>query len=193
MKKLFLIILGIMLLSQTALANDKKEVEDLIKNTFDHVLDILQKKDLLQEDKNCRVIEIVTPVFAFPKMAKLSLGRTHWLKLNKDQKEKFTSLFIKRLKSSFLEKLNLYSNEAIIYKDALKIKKKIHLPTELISKDNKIQMLYKLYKSKSGWKIYDIEIQGVSIISTNRSQFDQILQKGTFKDLINKLENTESA
>jgi len=192
MKKLFLIILGIVLLSQTALANDKKIVEELIKNTFNQVIETLQKKDLLPEDKDCRVIEIITPVFAFPKMAKLSLGRTHWSKLNKDQKEKFTSLFIKRLKSSYLEKLNLYTDEAIIYKDALKIKKKIHFPTELISKDNKISMLYKLYKSKTGWKIYDIEIQGVSLISAYRSQFDQILQKGTVKDLINKLENPES-
>ena len=49
-------------------------------------------------------------------------------------------------------------------------------------------MLYKLYVSKSGWRIYDIEIQGVSIIRSYRSQFAEILKNGTFDDLLEKLE-----
>lgn len=52
-------------------------------------------------------------------------------------------------------------------------------------------MLYKLYKSKDSWKIYDVEIQGVSIISTYRSQFSHILEKGTIDDLLLKLEKVK--
>ena len=95
---------------------------------------------------------------------------------------------MERLKASYLEKLSLYSDEKIVYKATIKVGKKIRIPTDLISKGSKISMLYKLYKAKNGWRIYDIEIQGVSIIRTYRSQFDQVLRKGTFNDLLLELE-----
>jgi phospholipid transport system substrate-binding protein len=67
---------------------------------------------------------------------------------------------------------------------------KIHVPTYLISKKNKISMRYKLYQSESEWKIYDVEIQGVSIIRSYRSQFSEILKNGTIDDLLLKLEKS---
>ena len=51
-------------------------------------------------------------------------------------------------------------------------------------------MLYKLYQSESDWKIYDVEIQGVSIIRSYRSQFSEILKNGTFDDLMLKLKES---
>ena len=52
-------------------------------------------------------------------------------------------------------------------------------------------MLYKFYESEHGWRIYDIEIEGISLIVTYRSQFDQVLNEGTVDDLIIKLEKSE--
>jgi phospholipid transport system substrate-binding protein len=49
-------------------------------------------------------------------------------------------------------------------------------------------MLYKFWKSRQGWKIYDLEIAGVSVVQTYRSQFDQVLRNGTFEDLLKELE-----
>jgi phospholipid transport system substrate-binding protein len=49
-------------------------------------------------------------------------------------------------------------------------------------------MLYKLYSADNTWKIYDVEIEGVSIIRSYRSQFNEILQKGTFDELLQKME-----
>jgi phospholipid transport system substrate-binding protein len=69
------------------------------------------------------------------------------------------------------------------------VKKKIHAPTYLVSKDKKISILYKFYKAEKNWKIYDLEIQGVSIIRSYRSQFSGILENGTVDDLLLKLEN----
>ncbi|MBW1748172.1 MAG: ABC transporter substrate-binding protein, partial [Deltaproteobacteria bacterium] len=105
---------------------------------------------------------------------------------------KFTDLFIKRLEASYLEKLSLYNDETIVYKTPVQSGRKVEIPTEVISKDKLISMTYKLYKSKHNWKIYDMEIEGISIIVTYRSQFDQILEKGTFDDLLLKLEAPEN-
>ena len=64
------------------------------------------------------------------------------------------------------------------------------MPTLLISKGKKISMLYKLDPTNNSWKIYDVEIEGVSIIRSYRSQFNEILQKGTFEDLLQKMQKS---
>ena len=191
MKSLLYAVLSLLILSQTVMADDISSAKKELKSKLDAAILVLQKNDLEQETKNNEVIEIVTPLFDFSLMARLSLGRKYWSGLTKENKKSFTDLFVKRLKESYLEKLNLYTNEIIVYGAPVQVKKKIHIPTELISKDNKIDMLYKLYKSKSGWKIYDIEIQGVSIISTYRSQFAEVMSTGTIDDLLLKLEKQE--
>lgn len=191
MKSLLYAVLSLLILSQTVMADDISSAEKVLKSKLDAVFVVLQKNDLEQETKNNEIIEIVTPMFAFSLMAKLSLGKKYWSGLTKEYKKKYTDLFVKRLKEAYLEKLNLYTNEIIVYRAPVQVKKKIHIPTELISKDNKIDMLYKLYKSKHSWKIYDIEIQGVSIISTYRSQFAEVMSTGTIDDLLLKLEKQE--
>jgi phospholipid transport system substrate-binding protein len=63
---------------------------------------------------------------------------------------------------------------------------------ELISKDKKVTITHKLRKVDKRWKIYDVDIQGVSILLTYRSQFDDILRKGTVEDLLSRLEKPPS-
>ena len=192
MKSLLYAALIFFIISQTGIKDDKKAANELLESKLDAVIVVLQKKDLEQQAKNNEVIEIVTPMFDFPLMAKLALGRKHWPGLAKEKKERFAELFSKRLKESYLEKLTLYTDEKIAYQEPVQVEKKIHIPTILISKDNSISMLYKLYKSKHNWKIYDIEIEGVSIISTYRSQFNQVLSSGNIDDLLLELEKPKN-
>ena len=194
MKSLLYAVLSLLILSQTVIADDKTAAEEALKSKLDAVISVLQKKELEIEAKKKEIFEIVTPIFDFSLMAKLTLGRKYWPGLAKEKQERFIELFIKRLKESYLEKLtrNTYSDEKIVCNAPIQVKKKIHIPTDLISKGNNIYMLYKLYKSKQDWKIYDIEIEGVSIITTYRSQFHEVLSKGTIDDLLKKLEEPEN-
>lgn len=193
MKSMIYVIMFTLILSQAAVADDKATVRELIKCKLDGVTQVLQEKNLAPEAKNKKILEIVMPVFDFSLMARLTLGKKYWPGLPEEKKEKFTELFIKRLKDSYIEKLTLYTgDEKIVFKDPVAVKKKIHIPTELIFKDNKISMLYKFYKSKNNWKIYDVEIEGVSIVQTYRSQFYQILNRGSIDDLLLKLEQAKN-
>ncbi len=187
-KVLFYTLLSFVFLSQAVTADDKSAAEEFIKSNLNAVFTVLQKEDLTQQAKNSQVVEIVTPMFDFKLMAKLSLGKKYWPDLSQDKKERFTELFIERLRQSYLNKLTAYTDEKISYESPVAINKKVHMPTQLISKGNKIDMLYKLYPSNNGWKIYDVEIQGVSIIRSYRSQFNEILQKGTFDELLQKMQ-----
>ena len=152
----------------------------------------MERKDLEKQAKRAAIEEIVTPMFDFQLMAKLSLGKKYWPDLSREDKDKFTGLFVERLRKSYLNKLTAYTDEKIIYESPVAVKKKVHVPTLLVSQSQKISMLYKLYSSKNTWKIYDIEIQGVSIIRSYRSQFKEILQNGTFDDLLQKMQKSDN-
>jgi len=191
MKSLLYSVFILLVMTQTVGADDKDVAKELLKSKIEAAIAVLQKKDLDQQEKNKQIIEIVTPMFDFPLMAKLSLGRKYWPGLAKEERQRFTELFTKRLKESYLDKLSLYTDEKVVFKTPVQEKRKIKIQTELISKNNTISMLYKLHESTNIWLIYDIEIQGVSIISTYRSQFDQVLNKGTIDELLIKLEKPE--
>ena len=192
MKSLLYAVFILLIMIQTGLTDDKSTAKELLESRIEAAIAALHKKDLDQQEKNKQVVEIVTPIFNFPLMAKLSLGRKYWPGLTKEKRQRFTELFTKRLKETYLGKLTLYTDQTVVYKTPVQVKRKIRIPTELVSKDNKISMLYKFHKSKHSWMIYDIEVQGVSIISTYRSQFDQVLSKGTIDELLLKLENPEN-
>jgi len=192
MKRLLYAVLILFITAQTGLTDDKNSAKKILASKLDAAIAVLQKKDMGRQEKDRQIIEIVRPIFDFPLMAKLSLGRKYWPGLSKEHKERFTDLFIKRLEASYLEKLSLYTHETVVYKTPIQNGRKVKIPTEVISEDKKISMTYKLYKSKRNWKIYDMEIEGISVIVTYRSQFDQILDKGTFDDLLLKLEPPEN-
>ena len=188
MIRILYIFLGLLILSQPLMADDKRDAEEIVKSKLDAVFAVLQKKDLDQQARKKEINEIVTPMFDFGLMAKLSLGRKHWPNLTREKKEKFTQLYIELLKTSYLDKLALYTDEEVIFEPPAQVKKKVRIPTQLVSKNRKTSILYKLYKPADDWKVYDLEIQGVSIIRSYRSQFGEILQSGTIDDLLLKME-----
>ena len=181
-------VIGLLLLGQAATAHDKGTAEEFLKYHLDAVFTVLQNTDLEENAKCDRVEKIVTPMFDFKRMAKLSLGRKYWPNLTREEQENFTNLFLERLRQSYLNKLTAYTDERVIYDSPVAVKKKVHVSTHLISKNKKISMLYKLYPSDNTWKIYDVEIQGVSIIRSYRAQFNEILQKSSFEDLLRKMQ-----
>jgi phospholipid transport system substrate-binding protein len=185
-------LIVLLLIVNPVMADNKHVAKQLLKSTLDDAIVVLKNKSLGIEEKGKQISDIVSPMFDFNKMAQLALGKQHWMGLAKEDQKKYTDLFVNRLKASYLEKLNLYTDEDIVYNDAVEIQDKINILTELVTKDNRISMLYKLYKSEACWRIYDMEIQGISIIRTYRSQFDQVLSSGNINDLFKSLENPEN-
>jgi phospholipid transport system substrate-binding protein len=185
-------VVGLLLLNLAIAADEKGTADEFLKSNLDAVFTVLQKKDLSLQAKNSEVAGIVTPMFDFQLMAKLSLGRQYWPDLSKEKRERFTELFVNRLRQSYLNKITAYTDETVVYEPPVKVDGKIHIPTYLISKGSKIGMLYKFYQSSGQWLIYDLEIQGVSIIRSYQAQFKEILRNGTFDDLLLKMEKPAS-
>jgi phospholipid transport system substrate-binding protein len=189
-KIFYSVVLGLLILSHTVAADDKTTAENALKSKLNAAIAVLQKEDVDLQVKTKEIEEIMAPMFDFSLMAKLTLGRNYWPKLNNGDRQRFIKLFTQVFKTSYLQKLIRYTDEKIIFESPIQIKKKVQIPTHLVSKDQKTSILYKLYESQNDWKIYDIEIQGVSIIRSYRSQFIPILQEGTIEDLMQALEKS---
>lgn len=172
---------------QAAVADELEEVSALTKEKITTLIGLLKNKEIDKETRNAKVVAEIEPIFDFPRMAKLSLGKKYWTQLSATQKKEFSDLFVKRMQESYLEKLELYTDEVVEFQEAQKVKKRIHVMTHLFTKGDKFEMLYKLYQSKKGWKIYDVEVLGVSVIQTYRSQLHGILKKGSIDDLLAQL------
>ncbi|MFO7860021.1 MAG: ABC transporter substrate-binding protein [Desulfosalsimonas sp.] len=161
--------------------------QSLLKEKISEIIDVLDSVDLSEDDKVSRIEDIVDPVFDYELMARLSLGRRHWTGLSADEQETFTRRFVTRLKDSYFDKISMYSGDAdatFEYRSVKEQNNKVHVPVEVRAGDETVDMVYKFYSARDTWKVYDVEINGVSIIRSYRSQFDQILADGTAEDLL---------
>jgi phospholipid transport system substrate-binding protein len=167
---------------------DPNDPEALLKDRLAAVIRILENDELDLAAKEAGINRLVQTVFDFELMSYLTLGKKQWTQMSPAQRKRFVELFVARLKASYRDKLSMYSGEKIVYKPPLRKGTKIQIPTELVTPDQHLTILYKMYeKRKRGWKIYDVEVQGVSLITTYRVQFKEVLSQGTLEDLLQKL------
>ncbi len=181
-------LLFFLLFSQVAVADVESEAEKLLKTSVNKVFTVLSDKELPIDQKKSKVIEITNPVFSFSLMAKLSLGKAHWSQFNAKQRVEFTGLFTGLFQGFYVDKLDLFSDEKVIFQPATIVgKKKVQIQTALMSKGTEYSMLYKMFKTRNGWKIYDFEVEGVSILQSYRSQYHHILKEVGIEGLLTKM------
>lgn len=125
-------------------------------------------------------------VFDYELMSRLSIGR-QWGTINSEQRDTFIKLFTEKLKNSYKDKLNLYTDELVHIKGLDKPKSnRIILKTELKGKQDTYEINYKFYpkQNDNDWLIYDVDLLGVSLIQTYRHQFSDFLQNKSFDELL---------
>jgi phospholipid transport system substrate-binding protein len=120
-------------------------------------------------------------------MGKRSLGKKHWKKITPEERKAFVDVFGKLLENSYANKLENYSEEKINYVDEIVKGKYAMVKTEVVRKNGSINVDYKLIESPSEWQVYDIVIEGVSLIKNYRSQFGKVIHNDSFDTLMDKL------
>ena len=191
--RILIVLLMLFFTSSAPLADEVKEIRAMTKEKVDIVINILKDKSLSKNEKKGGILETIDGLFDFSLMARLSLGKKHWKSLSKSKRKEFSELFVERLKLSYLEKLDLYTDEEVVVDEARKTKKnRVEVLTYLVTKDDKKEMIYKLYKTKKkGWMVYDVDVLGVSIVQTYRSQFSGVLKKETMEQLMERMRSAE--
>ncbi len=181
--------------------------EDIVRRRWVAVMSVVRDQKIDQQTKRFRVEEIVSPVFDFRAMTRLALGQKNWRKFTAAQAKEFSTLFVKRLKESYGRRVADYGGEKVLFKPRLPLKipksskpstrpdggpRIVHVPVEIVSKTSRWGILHKFRRVGDVYRIYDIEIEGVSILRSYRSQFNDVLGRGKPEDLLKRLRKPPS-
>ena len=165
---------------------------DQVRQTADQVLALLQDARFKGADKESqrrqRLRQIIGNRFDFEEMAKRSLG-ANWRRVSRDDQERFVQLFTDFLEKSYADQIDSYDGEKIAYGREQLAQDQAEVDSKIITKKGReVTVNYKLRSAGGDWKVYDVVIENVSLVNNYRSQFNRILAKATFNELLKKLE-----
>ncbi|WP_028580284.1 MlaC/ttg2D family ABC transporter substrate-binding protein [Desulfogranum japonicum] len=163
---------------------------DQLRPLIDKVTDILTDSSSAHhsnEEKVDRVMEIARDGFDFEEMSKRVLG-SRWRSLSAQEKSKFVDTFTELLKYAYVRQIDRYSGQRIEFLDQRIRGKRAEVKTLFLDGDTQIPVSYILIDREGKWLIYDVVVEGVSLIRNYLEQFQEILRKEDFQGLIVKLE-----
>lgn len=165
--------------------------QEQLKQSIYEILSVLRnpqlKADSQKENRRVTLEKIVEDRFDFKKMSQLSLAM-HWKERSAAEKSEFVVLFGQLLKDTYISKMEGYTDERVVFLNERIRKKKAQIDTKIITETIEIPLNYRMFtKGNDQWRVYDVVIEGVSLIGNYRSQFRQMLEKGSFEELMDKL------
>ena len=161
-----------------------------VKRTIDQVVQILQDKEMKKPDRvdeRRRLIEkTIGDRFGWEEMAKRTLG-AHWAKMNEKQRLEFVDLFRTLLTNTYIGRIESYSGEQIQYINERLQDGFAEVRTKVSSGKTEFPMDYRLLNKSGDWHVYDIVLDGVSLVANYRGQFNKIIHSSGYDDLVEKL------
>jgi phospholipid transport system substrate-binding protein len=152
---------------------------DTIKEHVNSVLDVLRNPALQgeanKEAKEQKIESIANQMFDYVALSRLTLGRS-WRDFNKEQQKEFVSLYRAILKKAYMDKILAYTDEKVVFdKDMMLAENKAEVQTRIITKSADIPISYRVYLKDGQWRVYDVIVEGISLVQNYRTQFREIL------------------
>ena len=165
-----------------------------IRGTIDRVIGILKDPALAAkgktEERRDLLRKEIAPVFDFGEMAKRSLG-PNWRDRTPEERDRFVALFRELLENSYLGKIESYQGEEIRYGNETVDGPYAQVKTVVVTtRGQEIPVDYRMFSDGERYRIYDVVIEGISLVNNYRSQFNSMLQKSSFAELMEKLRST---
>ena len=190
MKTLSAVALGILLLMQPILMAAGTAGNE-IRQTVDKLLAILKDPQLKGEGKKNerrnKLREVIYQRFDFTDMAKRSLG-SHWQRRSPEEQKEFVKLFTNLLEEAYLDKIESYNGEKVQYLKEREDNDYAEVDTKIVDqKGQDFSVDYRLHNVNGDWKVYDVLIEDVSLVNNYRAQFNRVLAKSSFEELLNRM------
>jgi len=190
LKRSVLCMITALFLATNAVAGVSNGVTDEVKKTVDEVVRIVSDKEMKKNDQKRRqaLKKSISKIFDYSEMAKRSLGK-HWNARTPAEKKQFADLFASLLENSYASKIESYNNEKIVYlkettdADHAEVKSKV-----VTAKRDEFTLDYRMINQNGKWMVYDVVIEGVSLVSNYRTQFNKIINKDGYPALVHKLQ-----
>lgn len=169
---------------------------DQVKNSVDGVIRIVQDPQLKQEsradERRAAIRKEAEALFDFTETAKRALGR-HWETLSDGQQREFVSLFTDLLERAYIIRIEQYSGERIVYVGDSAEGESATVKTRFVTKQGtEIPVDYRLLRRGDRWLVYDVFVEGVSLVANYRTQFDRIMRTGSYQELVRRMRAHQS-
>lgn len=183
------ILFSFLLVATFGFALEFDKIDTTMEKNINQTIHILQTSNKNIESIAKEIFTMFDSIFDYHLMAQLSLSKKYKT-LSPSQQKEFDVAFEKNLKRSFTDKLHLYKDETMKVLGGQRTKaNRYNLKTSIIL-DGKIHYItFKFHEFNQDWKIYDVDILGISVIQTYRSQFADIISQEGFEKLLQKLES----
>lgn len=164
------------------------QATDQLKQSMDRVLAILNDPTLKgtakAQERRQKLKEVIYSRFDFNEMARRSMG-PHWQKRSPEEQKEFVGLFTVLLEDSYLDTLEAYNGEKITFVNERQDKDFSEVNTRLIdNKGTQFSIDYRLQDVNGDWKVVDVLIENVSLVNNYRAQFNRVLAKSSYADLL---------
>ena len=161
---------------------------DDVRMTVDEVLMVLRDKAAPAAQRRKKIRDLVRGRFDFELMARSTLGR-QWKAASKQEQETFIELYSKLLEATYVGRIEAYTDEKVTYGSEKTKGDKALVETNIVTSTVEIPIEYKLVQNPAGWKVYDVVIEGVSLIRNFRSSYGSIVDKEGFPGLFARMES----
>lgn len=181
-------LIGALLLAPVAWAGAPT---DQLRAAVDRVIKILEdpelKKPARAEERRAQVRAVAHEIFNFKELARRTLAR-HWRERTPEEQEEFTELFADLLERAYLGKIDLYQGERVRYTDERVEGDFATVGSVILTKEGtEVPVEYRMLKNQGRWEVYDVVVEGISLVSNYRSQFARIIQRSGYAELVDKL------
>ncbi|MDR2488540.1 MAG: ABC transporter substrate-binding protein [Desulfovibrio sp.] len=189
-----ILLAAIALCGATLAADAPSQARQELERTIHDILVELQKPELknpaTKKNVLSRVEGIIDRLFSFEELSSRTVG-VKWDSFSPDQKKRFIAEFTTLLRESYLEKLDGYNGETVNYVGETRNTNgdKVEISTSVVVKGKKVSVAYRMLQ-KSRWIVYDVIIEGVSMVQNYRSQFQQALLAGDVEKFIEHVRGT---
>jgi phospholipid transport system substrate-binding protein len=168
---------------------------DQLKAQIDRVLKLLDdpelKKEARAKDRRTAVRKVANEIFDFSETARRSLGR-HWQSRTPAERDEFVQLFSDLLERSYISRVELYGGEKIQFAGDSIEGDQAKVQTKLLTKSgSEIPIEYRMHRKGDRWLVYDVIIEGVSLVSNYRTQFNKIIQTSSYQELVRKMKTKQ--
>ncbi len=180
-------VVGILYLLVAVLARAGGPTDEL-RATIEKVQMILNDSQLKAAAKKGerldKLRQVIQPKFDFTEMAKRSLG-ANWQRRNADEQREFVKVFSELLENAYVDSIQSYDGEKVLFTNEKQDKEYAELDTKIVTKKGEeFSVNYKLHQASGSWKVYDVVIENISIVNNFRSQFNRVIAKSSYEELV---------
>ena len=168
---------------------------DQLRTSVEQIVRVLEDPALRGEgratQRRTAIRKQAEVVFDFTETAKRALGR-HWQPLSEQDRREFTGLFTDLIERAYISRIERYSGEEIAYAAESVDGELATVRTRFVTrKGTEIPVDYRMRQRGDRWLVYDVSVEGVSLISNYRTQFDKIIQTSSYAELVRKMKASE--